>query len=218
MQAADTGAMGTTHHTAVHCCCMQYAGLCCHSTVDMAGPADVCAANSRRLTSLLARECTEHHQRAAACQTPLSVYQLLIWPGAKQCPLLGTHNTSPSSHVPPNSLTVSVPTSLHLRRCALDGLLHGGLSPSQLIAVSRNPSGAAARAVKAQGVEVRTQATSYRHSSLQHDVGIWPVKLYCSARIQFASMQLNNSKAGFVSTSTSGTTHHCHQYCSSPQR
>lgn len=39
-------------------------------------------------------------------------------------------------------------------RCALDGLLHGGLSPSQLIAVSRNPSGAAAQAVKAQGVEV----------------------------------------------------------------
>lgn len=39
-------------------------------------------------------------------------------------------------------------------RCALNGLLHGGLSPSQLIAVSRNPSGAAAQAVKAQGVEV----------------------------------------------------------------
>jgi hypothetical protein len=40
-------------------------------------------------------------------------------------------------------------------RCALDGLLAGGLSPSQLIAVSRNPNGAAAQALQAQGVEVR---------------------------------------------------------------
>lgn len=43
-------------------------------------------------------------------------------------------------------------------RCALDGLLAGGLSPSQLIAVSRNPNGAAAEAIKAQGVEVRVSS------------------------------------------------------------
>ncbi|KAF8055819.1 hypothetical protein HT031_006594 [Scenedesmus sp. PABB004] len=39
-------------------------------------------------------------------------------------------------------------------RCALEGLLAGGLRPSQLVAVSRNPGGAAARAVAARGVEV----------------------------------------------------------------
>jgi hypothetical protein len=38
--------------------------------------------------------------------------------------------------------------------CALEGLLAGGLAPSQLVAVSRNPSGAAAAAVAARGVEV----------------------------------------------------------------
>eukprot|EP00878_Enallax_costatus_P000843 GHUV01000969.1.p1 GENE.GHUV01000969.1~~GHUV01000969.1.p1 ORF type:complete len:375 (+),score=124.40 GHUV01000969.1:138-1262(+) len=39
-------------------------------------------------------------------------------------------------------------------RCALSGLLAGGLKPSQLLAVSRNPNGAAATSLQQQGVEV----------------------------------------------------------------
>ncbi|WIA09837.1 hypothetical protein OEZ85_010051 [Tetradesmus obliquus] len=39
-------------------------------------------------------------------------------------------------------------------RCALSGLLSGGLQPSQLIAVSRNPNSAAAQEVAQQGIEV----------------------------------------------------------------
>lgn len=39
-------------------------------------------------------------------------------------------------------------------RCALSGLLAGGLQPSQLVAVTRNPTGAAAQALLQQGIEV----------------------------------------------------------------
>lgn len=58
-------------------------------------------------------------------------------------------STPPPSYTHPHTHTHTCTS-----RCALDGLLAGGLSPSQLIAVSRNPDGAAAQAIKAQGVEV----------------------------------------------------------------
>lgn len=41
-----------------------------------------------------------------------------------------------------------------MRRSALEGMLAGGLQPSQLVAVSRNPSGQAALAVSERGVQV----------------------------------------------------------------
>lgn len=47
-------------------------------------------------------------------------------------------------------------------RCALSGLLAGGLKPDQLIAVSRNPGGAPAQAVARQGVEVRVIRVNWR--------------------------------------------------------
>jgi uncharacterized protein YbjT (DUF2867 family) len=45
------------------------------------------------------------------------------------------------------------PDTIH-NRCALEGLLAAGLAPSQLVAVSRNPSSPAASAVAARGVQV----------------------------------------------------------------
>jgi hypothetical protein len=48
-----------------------------------------------------------------------------------------------------------LPSNAAVRRCALSGLISGGLQPSQLIAVSRNPNSAAAKEVAQQGIEVR---------------------------------------------------------------
>jgi uncharacterized protein YbjT (DUF2867 family) len=53
-------------------------------------------------------------------------------------------------------------------RCALSGLLAGGLQPSQLLAVSRNPNGAAAKAIQQQGIEVVAGDLDQPSSLLPH--------------------------------------------------